>query len=82
MATLEDLEARTRDRGGERTGVGERRELVMASRGDERRDGDLPEALEGVVVAARLEVFEGGHAFLDQDAGAWPALAAFLSSGE
>ena len=56
-------------------------------RADARRGGTLRRARPArqlprarrAIAGARLEVFEGGHAFLDQDPGAWPALAAFLS---
>jgi 3-oxoadipate enol-lactonase len=52
-----------------------------------RHDGLAPlansRALADAIAGARLEVFEGGHAFLDQDPSAWPAVSAFLaSSGE
>jgi 3-oxoadipate enol-lactonase len=47
-----------------------------------RHDGLAPlansRALAGAIPGAGLEVFEGGHVFLLQDARAWPAIAAFL----
>jgi 3-oxoadipate enol-lactonase len=56
--------------------------LVAAGRYDELAPLANSRALCSAIAGAHLEVFEGGHAFLDQDAGAWPALVAFLSSGE
>jgi len=51
-----------------------------------RHDGLAPlansRALADAIAGARLEVFEGGHAFLDQDPSAWPAASAFLASRE
>jgi 3-oxoadipate enol-lactonase len=48
-----------------------------------RYDGIAPlvngEAIAALVPGARLEVFEGGHAFMAQDAAAFPAILSFLS---
>ena len=47
-----------------------------------RRDGIAPlsnsEALAAQIPGAELEVYEGGHLFLMQDAAAWPRITAFL----
>jgi pimeloyl-ACP methyl ester carboxylesterase len=47
-----------------------------------RYDGIAPlansEAIAARIPGARLEVFEGGHAFFFEDADAWPAIAKFL----
>jgi 3-oxoadipate enol-lactonase len=50
-----------------------------------RYDGIAPvanaEALASRIPGARLEVFEGGHVFLLDDARAWPAIMEFLAAG-
>ncbi len=56
--------------------------LVAAGRYDELAPLANSRALAAAIADARLEIFEGGHAFLDQDARAWPALGAFLASGD
>ena len=56
--------------------------LVAGGRYDELAPLANSRALCSAIAGAHLGVFEGGHAFLDQDASAWPALAAFLSSGD
>ncbi len=52
--------------------------LVAAGRHDALAPLANSRALADAIAGARLEVFEGGHAFLDQDPRAWPAIAAFL----
>jgi 3-oxoadipate enol-lactonase len=51
-----------------------------------RYDGIAPlanaEALAGRIPDARLDVFEGGHAFFLDDRRAWPAIMDFLAAGE
>ncbi|MDP9102182.1 MAG: alpha/beta hydrolase [Actinomycetota bacterium] len=39
-------------------------------------------AIASRIPGARLEVFEGGHAFLHQDARAWPVVCSFLSDAD
>ena len=53
--------------------------LVAAGRHDKLAPLANSHALAVAIPNARLEVFEGGHAFLDQDPRAWPAVSAFLS---
>jgi len=52
--------------------------LVAAGRHDGLAPPERSRALASAIPGARLEVFEGGHGFLDQDPAAWPAVAAFL----
>jgi 3-oxoadipate enol-lactonase len=51
-----------------------------------RYDGIAPQAnsefLASHVPGARLELFDGGHLFLMQDAAAWPAIVKFLSEAD
>jgi 3-oxoadipate enol-lactonase len=76
------LEARRTHDTWDRLGAIEAATLVAAG----RYDGIAPlvnsEALAGAIAGARLEVFEGGHPFLQQDPSAWPAVAAFLAAGQ
>lgn len=73
------LEARRRHDTFARLGRVTAATLVAAGRYDELAPLANSRALAAAIANARLEIFEGGHAFLDQDARAWPALAAFLS---
>ena len=56
--------------------------LVAAGRHDGLAPLENSRALADAIPGARLEVFEGGHAFLDQDPRAWPAVSGFLTAGE
>jgi 3-oxoadipate enol-lactonase len=73
------LEARRTHDTWDRLGAIDAATVVAAG----RHDGVAPlansQALAGAIAGARLEVFEGGHPFLQQDPAAWPAVAAFLA---
>ena len=73
------LEARRTHDTWDRLSAIEAATLVAAG----RHDGVAPlansEALARAIAGARLEVFEGGHPFLQQDPAAWPLVAAFLA---
>ena len=56
--------------------------LVCAGRFDAIAPLANAEALAARIPGAVLQVFDGGHAFLFQDRGAWPAIAAFLADGQ
>jgi 3-oxoadipate enol-lactonase len=53
--------------------------LVCAGRFDAIAPLANAEALAAQIPDATLQVFDGGHAFLFQDRGAWPAIVAFLA---
>ena len=53
--------------------------LVAAGRHDGISPPENSRRLAAQIPGARLELFEGGHAFLFQDPAAWPAITAFLS---
>ena len=76
------LEARRHHDTFERLGQVTVPTLVAAGRHDELAPLANSRALAAAIAGARLEVFEGGHAFLDQDPRAWPAVSAFLAPGE
>ena len=76
------LEARAHHDTFARLGAIRARTLVAAGRYDGLAPLANSRALAGAIAGARLEIFEGGHAFLDQDPSAWAALAAFLASGD
>jgi 3-oxoadipate enol-lactonase len=52
--------------------------LVAAGHYDELAPLANSQALAAAIPGARLEVFEGGHGFLHEDARAWPVVAEFL----
>ena len=54
--------------------------LVAAGRHDALAPLANSSALAGAIPNARLEIFDGGHAFLSQDPRAWPAIAEFLGA--
>jgi len=78
--SAKQLEARRHHDTFDRLGAIAAPTLVAAG----RHDGIAPvanaEALVAAIPAARLEVYEGGHAFLIQDREAFPAVAAFARS--
>ena len=77
-AQARQLEARRHHDTWERLGAIEAATLVAAGRHDALAPLENARALAAAIPGARLEVFEGGHAFLLQDRRAWPAVAAFL----
>ena len=56
--------------------------LVCAGRFDAIAPLTNAEALAEQIPRATLQVFDGGHAFLFQDPGAWPAIVEFLADGQ
>jgi 3-oxoadipate enol-lactonase len=74
------LEARRAHDTWDRLGAIDAATLVAAGRYDGLAPLANSEALAGAIAGARLEVFEGGHPFLQQDPAAWPAVAAFLAA--
>jgi 3-oxoadipate enol-lactonase len=72
------LEARRHHDTFERLGTVRAATLVAAGRYDALAPLENSHALAAAIPAARLEIFEGGHGFLDQDPRAWLAIAAFL----
>ena len=72
------FEARRHHDTWERLGAITAPTLVAAGRCDGLAPLANARALAGAIAGARLEVFDGGHTFLQQDRHAWPAVAAFL----
>ena len=56
--------------------------LVCAGRHDAIAPLANAEALVAQIPGATLQVFDGGHAFLFQDPGAWHAIVGFLADGQ
>ena len=75
------LEARRRHDTWERLGAIAAPTLVAAGRYDALAPLANAQALAGAIALARLEVFDGGHDFLAQDARAWDVIGAFLLDG-
>ena len=76
--SAKQLEARRRHDTFDRLGSIGAPTLVAAGRYDAIAPLANSEALVAAIPNARLEVFEGGHAFLVQDRRAFPAVAGFL----
>ena len=78
LAMARQLEARRHHDTWERLRAVDVPTLVAAGRFDGLAPPENSRALAGAIRGARLEVFEGGHAFLVQDPAAWGVLGDFL----
>ncbi|HTT87831.1 MAG TPA: hypothetical protein VMF60_10715, partial [Acidimicrobiales bacterium] len=74
------LEARRHHDAWDRLGDVVSPTFVCGGRYDAIAPPENSERLASAIPDARLALFEGGHLFLLQDRGAWPAIAAFLSA--